>query len=324
MSIQADSINRSGVIEDLSRSIDDALSLLQKGGFLTETCHQSTKCSLIGLVDECKALSSQPDSTEEPIRTIHHFACSGGTLFSKCVASMPNVRLFSEVDPLSTMTVRTERPLFLPTDMIMQARQSTRGTDTNELIQIFQASIDILHKNTTCIGCRTVLRDHAHSQFCTNQDYATRPTLLELLKLEFSTLPILTIRDPVESFISLRQHNWVHFGPNTFDEYCKRYIDFMERYENIPVFKYEDLVTRPKLEMQKICDYLRIPYQVDFEEFFSIHKISGDSGRGADRMTERAWRTPDDALQNEIDKSVNYPYLLRKMGYPSRQRCTII
>ena len=34
-------------------------------------------------------------------RAIHHFACSGGTVISKCVAAMPHVALLSEVNPLN-------------------------------------------------------------------------------------------------------------------------------------------------------------------------------------------------------------------------------
>ena len=33
------------------------------------------------------------------LRTIHHLACTGGTVISKCLAAMPDVALISEVNP---------------------------------------------------------------------------------------------------------------------------------------------------------------------------------------------------------------------------------
>ena len=35
------------------------------------------------------------------IRTIHHLACTGGTLISKCISSMPETALISEINPMN-------------------------------------------------------------------------------------------------------------------------------------------------------------------------------------------------------------------------------
>ena len=35
------------------------------------------------------------------IHTVHHLACTGGTVISKCLAAMPKVALVSEVNPLN-------------------------------------------------------------------------------------------------------------------------------------------------------------------------------------------------------------------------------
>ena len=36
-----------------------------------------------------------------PIRVVHHWACSGGTIISRSLAQLPNVVLLSEVHPLA-------------------------------------------------------------------------------------------------------------------------------------------------------------------------------------------------------------------------------
>ena len=69
----------------------------------------------------------------EPIRTIHHFACTGGTLISKCIATMPNTQMLSEVDPLSTM-LQSKKPKFALTDIIILMQQSTRGIESGLII----------------------------------------------------------------------------------------------------------------------------------------------------------------------------------------------
>jgi hypothetical protein len=39
---------------------------------------------------------------ESPVvRTLHHVACSGGTLISRCLAALPGVVLLSELNPLN-------------------------------------------------------------------------------------------------------------------------------------------------------------------------------------------------------------------------------
>jgi len=39
------------------------------------------------------------------IHTLHHLACTGGTVLSKCLAAMPRVALVSEVNPLNRLGV---------------------------------------------------------------------------------------------------------------------------------------------------------------------------------------------------------------------------
>jgi len=40
------------------------------------------------------------------LRTLHHLSCTGGTLFSKCLASMEQVALLSEVHPFNVGPLR--------------------------------------------------------------------------------------------------------------------------------------------------------------------------------------------------------------------------
>jgi len=55
-----------------------------------------------------------------PIRVLHHWACSGGTVISRCIASQPQVVLLSEVHPLAYLRVAQAYPYYFPTDLIQQ------------------------------------------------------------------------------------------------------------------------------------------------------------------------------------------------------------
>ena len=310
--------SQSITVASLAREIDDALQLLKDYGSVTQSSALPAENALPGLIDQCMAMCALPPAiSREPIRTIHHMACTGGTLISKCLAAMPNAQLLSEIDPLSEMPIKGERPQFAPTDMVIQARQSTRGVRPEMLVEFFLTNLDVLYRDAERGGLRLVLRDHAHSQFCTRQDAAARPTLREMLRERHEVLSVVTVRDPLESYIALRGHKWVHFEPATLEEYCARYLVFLQRHEGIAIFKYEDFVVDPQRTMRRMCDVLQMPYQDQFELLFDVFKLTGDSGRKGDQIAPRPPRQPDELLRKEAGLSESYRKLEAVLGYDS-------
>ena len=78
----------------------------------------------------------------EPIRSVHHLACTAGSLISRCIAALPNVVLLSEIDPLSRMQAAASgaKPLFALTEIIQALYHTTRyGTDA-VVIEAFRAA----------------------------------------------------------------------------------------------------------------------------------------------------------------------------------------
>lgn len=309
------------ILSKLTGEIDAAIKLLR------DTRHVESVKDLVAnstlpsnLLDQCLALCEEYSAAKpEPVRTVHHFACSGGTLISKCIASMPNTQLLSEVDPLSTPIQFSDKPLFTPTDMVALMRQSTQGTSTELIIDLFLKNLETIYSNSQSCGLRLILRDHAHSHYCRDAIISERPNLLGIVERKFSTLSIVTVRDPIDSFLSLQANGWVHFSPATFDEYCARYAAFIRSYEGLPVIRFEDFVKDPATEMLKICKFLDLPFNPDFQEIFSVHRISGDSGRGGDIIKQRLRRTIDATLLQEMEASAKYQHVLSILGYSSGQ-----
>jgi len=249
----------------------------------------------------------------EPIRTVHHFACTGGTLICKCIASMPNVHLISEVDPLDPQAhANPER--FAPTDLVRLARLGTASASDRLVQDAFLAGLEPIHDRAQRTGLRLVLRDHAHGRFCFGCP-DDGPTLRETLQERFELRSIVTVRHPLSSFVSLRENGWVHFDPATPDEYARRYEAFLDRHEGVPRFRYERIVADPKEEMQAICSALELPYRARFERTIGAHRLSGDSGRRGIEIAPRPPRpVPEDVVEQARD-STSMMRLCASLGY---------
>lgn len=268
-----------------------------------------------GLLQQCLDLCAQTAAVSpEPVRMLHHFACTGGTLISKCLAAMPNTQLVGEMDPLSTMQ-RDGALLFAPTDMVLLMRQSSRGVSDSLITEMFNANLDLIEAHCRVNGQRLLLRDHAHSHYCHGDRIADRPSLHEIVAVRFQVAAALTVRHPLDSYLSLTSLGWVSFRPPGLDEYCRRYLKFLDDHADIPVVRYEDFVEAPQQQMRVLCGYLRLPYVEDFIDLFDVFQLSGDSGRAGNTIGKRPRRPFDDALAAEMDRSPHYQHLLQRLQY---------
>lgn len=250
----------------------------------------------------------------QPIRTVHHLACTGGTLFAKCIASMPNVQLLSEVEPLDSQAfANPER--FAPTDLLRLARMGSTAVPDSLLVDVFLAGLEPLWRHATWIGRRLVLRDHSHGHFCFGEMQPDRPTLREIVSRSFELRSIVLVRHPVASFLSLRENGWLHFSPASVDEYSARYQKFLDRHADIPWIRYEDFVESPQLTMKTACQALTIPYHADFAEVFGAHRLSGDSGRSGDIIAAREPRPVPPELGAACRDSESLKSLCERLGY---------
>jgi hypothetical protein len=308
-------IKNSRRINKITNVLDEALDLLKSHKFndLQPAILDDIQADMI---DECIKLCRKGLKQEfEPIRTIHHLSCTGGTLITKCIAAMPNVMVLNEVDPLSTIDFNAEKPKFSPTDMLSLVRQGNQNVSENLLISLFLQNLQLLRDELGLIGKRLLLRDHSHSHFLRGPRVDKRPTLLSILSKHFETASILTIRDPVDCYLSLKKNGWIHFKPNTFDEYCRRYIVFLEKYKSIRVFRYEDFVDNPYAIMAKMCEELKFFHTEIFINTFDTFKFAGDSGRTGSIINRRPRRNYDASFLKEANLSINYSNLVSKLKY---------
>ena len=247
-----------------------------------------------------------------PVRLIHHLACTGGTLISRCIAAQPDTWVLSEVDPLSPFVPGG----FLPTDLIGLSRFGSRPADTETQIELFQAGLAVLYAQARRQGVHLVLRDHSHGQFNFGEAVAERPTLRAIVEGVYPTRALVTMRHPFDTFLSLQDTGWVkHFSPPTIDEYARRVHAFLDAHAGCPLIRYEDFVADPAATMQRICEVLGLGYNPDFIESFAAIELSGDSGRRGDRISPRPRRAYPPVLEEEARASEAFQTLLDRLDY---------
>jgi len=71
--------------------------------------------------------------------------------------------------------------------------------------------------------------------------------------------------------------------------------------------------------MKKNCEFLDLPFNPDFREIFSVHQMSGDSGRSGDTIEKRSRRPIDTKLLREMETSAKYQYVRSMLGYRSEK-----
>lgn len=270
---------------------------------------------LPSLLAQCESLvASAPGAPV--LRCIHHFACTGGTLISKVLATLPGAQLLSEIDPLSRMGMARpgNRQPFAPTDLLLALRHSLREVPQEMLADVFLAAVTTARDRLAAQGQRLILRDHAHSQFCTTVDPQTRPSLHEILAPHFDLRAVVTLRHPLESFLSLEKNGWQHFTPFTLEEYSRRYLLFLDRHRDLPWIRYEDFTADPESVLHRLCTLLDLPFSALALDLFSLARISGDSGRTGPRITPRPPKPVPEDMKDQVT-AASYRQLCARMGY---------
>ncbi|NSY39548.1 sulfotransferase family protein [Leisingera sp. ANG59] len=266
------------------------------------------------LLAECRAALPQP---ERPVlRTLHHFACTGGTLFSKAIAALPCTRLLSEVDPFSELGYQMP---FAPRDLISLAKAGSNPPGQAVLARIFRAGLAALEADTRAEGRDLVLRDHSHSHFCTNvatgSGLPQRPSMKELLAADYRLLSLVSVRHPLDSWLSLQRQDWVHFAPATLEEYARRYHLFLDHYAGTEILCYEAFIAAPDAGMRKICQVLELPASRDFQQRIAALSLSGDSGRSGAVIAARPRRAVPEAVLADLAQAPTYDSLCARLGY---------
>jgi|TARA_Y100001936_G_C15985663_1_gene619357 hypothetical protein len=248
------------------------------------------------------------------IRELHHLACTGGTLISKCVNALPNTYILSEINPLAERHLNLTKPDFRPTDIISLIRYAQVPFQEDLIKQVFETQIKVVNEEVENNGGHLVLRIHSHTDFNSKESRYSLATT-EILNDSFDILKLATVRHPVDSYLSLEANGWLHFSPANFEEYCRRYLLFIAEFQDSELIKYEDFVDDPVSTTKSIAKRLSLPFDESFLSTFHLSKLTGDSGRSGYTIEPRPRKVLQDSFLEEIEASVSYHELVAKLAY---------
>lgn len=251
------------------------------------------------------------------LRLLHHWACSGGTLFAKVAASLPRVLLLNEVHPYAHLRHLAPQPrAYLPTDLCHQLSQPHNGRDPVLVLAAFCGGLEALLRRAEAQGERVVVRSHDHLDFFTGALPGLRFTLAEAMAPRCRTLRLLTVRHPLDCWLSLRLTDWVQQTAfASAEEFCRRCLAMLEAAEGVPLLRYEEFVGDPARGLALLTTALELPFDPSALEHFGRVVLSGDSGRSSAVLEARPRRPVDPALLRELSDSPSYGVLCERLAY---------
>lgn len=259
---------------------------------------------------------------QSPIRILHHWACSGGTIISRSIANQSNVVLLSEVHPLAYLRLKEPDTSYAPTDIIQQLSLQQNGRDPSLCIAAWQGSILNLNATLTKQNRPLVLRSHSHIDFFSGGLASKVPMVSRSLKGHAPLLELLSVRHPLDSWLSLLQKDWnKHFHTKELEIFCKRALNMLKGCEEMSWIRYEEFTLKPDKLLREINGFLQLRGESGHTQNLKNIKLSGDSGRSSDVIGMRPRQPIPSKELREIDQALNtgsksnYVRLCHQLGY---------
>lgn len=235
---------------------------------------------------------------------------------------MPHAVVLSEVNP--NVVGRYRFNPFDPVQMLLAQSDQINSPALRQ--KVFLDRISFIEKITSERGEKLIIRDHTHSDYLIQKsidDIDSKTSVISALKEGFDIKFVLTLRNPLNSFMSLMRTDW---APNihSFDDYCKRTLLMLNSYEELhcPVYRYEDFCEDPTHVLRKICAHLDLEYSDDYATKFHKIKMTGDSGRGKSKtkILKLKTRFIGPFLLSAARNSKAYHEICERYGYALEDR----
>lgn len=263
-------------------------------------------------------------SPRPTVHLVHHLARAGGTLISRCLGSMQNVVLLSEIHPLGTQVAPEFDPLFQASHwfkLLSGTEVQALRTRTATLAEI----IALLAQKAASQDRQLVVRGWNHLDFMPRpldfigkspQGAASgRLMLSEALSASCSIRQLATVRHPASQWLS-----WRRFEPTsdlTLEEFMAGCCRFATIAAQLGFVRYEDFTAQPVKVMQRMCEVLGIRFDPSFMQHWPYYRsVTGDLDNLKSHQIRHQGnlslpRDLADALRSNSD----YQETLRLLGY---------
>ncbi|NOZ34219.1 MAG: hypothetical protein GXO80_02850 [Chlorobi bacterium] len=198
-----------------------------------------------------------------------NYARSGGTLLNKCLASLPDVVMLSEVNPLGGGSGSNPK---VSTSTIKDQLKAWYSIDIKS--NTFKGQIQELHNYCEQNNKNLIIRDWSFVNFSKFEKYnqnspPNKFLILEELK-DFDLKIFGFIRDSIDVWLSRGYYN--------VDEFYGEYVNYIDELIKVgcPIFKYEDFVKHPQEQLKKIGEEVGVAFSNIFDTCLDYDKLNGD------------------------------------------------
>jgi hypothetical protein len=250
-----------------------------------------------------------------PIRTLHHMARSGGSMISKCLGSMKNVVLLSEIHPKG---IKQYNPIAQADQWFGLLRQEDLATIKRGMS--FNDAIALIDDRCTAKGKTLVIRDWSHLDF-TGVPFLDDPpytlTLARTLARHFSIIHTASVRHPLDQWLSLSELSYIK-GKIEPEDFLRGYRRFAEAAVGIGFIRYEDFTQEPDEKLHLLCERLKISFDPEYKDRWTRYKkITGGTrtNRGRSEIRPLPRRALEPQLLKRFEVNTDYQAAIELLGY---------
>ena len=251
-------------------------------------------------------------SNKPKINVIHNLARSGGTLISKCLASMNSIVLLSEIHPTAQHAVSF--------NALRQAQQWYGiGLDQNWQKVSFIDAIHIIHQHCQKHNLHLVIRDWSHVDYLGLPVTKQPKNIAELtrkLEADFDICSIQVIRHPLDTWLSTRRLNLIKQSDIDEEKFLTAFQTYLLETKANYRLIFEKFLENPDFELKTICEVMEIPYDPNYKHlWYSYTKITGDmsnssSLRNKPTISLRKRKPFNPIILDELEKHTSYAEIL--------------
>lgn len=215
----------------------------------------------------------------QPIKIpiLYIFARSGGTLVNRCLGSISDNIILSEINPYCSVVPMEEQAKTWFSLVSPEEYQLLLG-------QSFINKLKFIIDKANSLGKKLVVRDWTTANFLTNVrgDRMLSPSgVLEqevyLFHHGFKACPVVISRRSADVYESLKR-TFEQCRLLSIDEFSLAYLEYARAVYQYPIFHYEDLCQNPYSVIRQICSVLEINYDSSFSDhFWQFTKCTGDN-----------------------------------------------
>ncbi|MDZ4735736.1 MAG: hypothetical protein SGJ07_05250 [Rhodospirillaceae bacterium] len=223
------------------------------------------------------------------VRVLLHLARTGGTLISRCLASMAGVAVLSEIHPAGAAI---HYPVYDPVEQAMrwyglvdEGERARLGRTTPEC---FADAIALIRERAEARGLALVIRDWTQLDYLGapfRRETAARSETIAALEDRFEIRSFATVRHPIGQWLSLRRIPGTK--ELTLEGFLAGYRRFAEDAVAMGFVRYEDFTAAPEVGLRQIATGLALPYDPSFVDRWTEYRhMTGDTP-AADESTRR-------------------------------------